>query len=222
MSLFMGLIEKPFQEVRCSVFRVMSAMATQAWGQVQFRDHPTFCEFLLNRGTEHSKEEKEDKFRIIITLVESPTILDVMGRVYYVKLKEYVKEGPFYVQAQSTVAMESDTWSVDCIQCLLQMRLICHLIKIGMTSLNYWHYAYQHIFIYNAFASPYVFNPCYAFSHCLCRVGIDNRTWEKQPNKGRITSFGNLLVVNGYFGAVLNYWNVLDQSVNKCTCTHNL
>ena len=110
MSLFMDLLEKPFQAIRCAVFRIMTVMAMQPWGQAQFRDHPTFCEFLLNRGTEHSKQEKEEKFRIIRTLVESPTILDIMGRVYCVKLKEFVKEGPFFVQAQSAVAMESETW----------------------------------------------------------------------------------------------------------------
>ncbi|KAK2168053.1 hypothetical protein LSH36_21g11000 [Paralvinella palmiformis] len=109
MSLFMDLLEKPFQAIRCAVFRIMTVMAMQPWGQAQFRDHPTFCEFLLNRGTEHSKQEKEEKFRIIRTLVESPTILDIMGRVYCVKLKEFVKEGPFFVQAQSAVAMESET-----------------------------------------------------------------------------------------------------------------
>ena len=107
MTLYMDIAEQPFKDIRSALFRVMDAMATQGWAQAQFRDHPTFCEFLLNRSTETTKSGKEGKYTIVRTLVESPTAMEVMGRVYYVKLKEYAKEGPFFLQVQSAVAMDS-------------------------------------------------------------------------------------------------------------------
>jgi 26S proteasome non-ATPase regulatory subunit 5 len=109
MTVYMDIAEQPFTDIRCALFRVLTAMATQPWAQAEFRDHPTFCEFLLNRTTEKSKSGKEGKYDIVRTLVDSPTAMEVMGRVYYVKLKAFYKEGPFFVQAQSAVAMDSET-----------------------------------------------------------------------------------------------------------------
>ena len=40
------------------------------------------------------------------TLVESPTVQEIFGQPYCVKLKVYEREGPFYILAEAAVALE--------------------------------------------------------------------------------------------------------------------
>ena len=68
---------------------------------------PGFNEYLLDRSTEQTKEGKEGKYSIVKTLVDSPTAMELFGRVYFVRLKEFEREGPFYVKVESAVAFES-------------------------------------------------------------------------------------------------------------------
>ena len=69
---------------------------------------PGFKEYALDRSTEHSKEGKEGKFEMVRALAESPTSTEILGHPYMINLREYVNQGPFYVAAQSEVAMEGD------------------------------------------------------------------------------------------------------------------
>ncbi len=107
LEFLLELAQQPFLEIRCGSHAIMAAVANQEWAQRLFDSHATFKEYLLNRSTETEKEGKEGKYEIVKTLVESPTTMDVMGRVYLVKLKEYVREGPYFVRTESAVAMES-------------------------------------------------------------------------------------------------------------------
>ena len=67
---------------------------------------PGFHEYLLDRSTETNKEGKEAKFEVVSALAEAPTSGEVFGRPYLLRLKEYVREGPFFVKVQSEVALE--------------------------------------------------------------------------------------------------------------------
>lgn len=51
------------------------------------RDHPTFCEYLLDRSTEKEKEGFDMKFGIIRKLISSPTVNEVFTPQYILKLK---------------------------------------------------------------------------------------------------------------------------------------
>ena len=105
----MDLSKQPFTDVKLSVLQLYQSIAHQPWGQMHMNTHPGFNEYLLDRSTEKFKEGKEAKFEIIRILVDSPTSMDIFGRPFYMKLKQYVNEGPFFVQAQAQVAMEGSS-----------------------------------------------------------------------------------------------------------------
>jgi 26S proteasome non-ATPase regulatory subunit 5 len=63
-------------------------------------------EFLLDRRIESNKICKDSKFEVVKTIAESPTAATTFGNVTLLRFREFVREGPFYVQAQSEVAIE--------------------------------------------------------------------------------------------------------------------
>jgi len=63
-------------------------------------------EFLLDRRIESNKICKDSKFEVVKTIAESPTAATTFGNVMLLRFREFVREGPFYVQAQSEVAIE--------------------------------------------------------------------------------------------------------------------
>ena len=105
----MCVADQPFPELRVAILLVFQALAFKPWGQTIMNDHPGFREYLLDRSTEKNKEGKEGKYAIIQTLADSQTVRDVFGDPYYVQLKTYCYEGPFYVRAQAQVAMEGES-----------------------------------------------------------------------------------------------------------------
>ncbi|XP_077987058.1 26S proteasome non-ATPase regulatory subunit 5-like [Glandiceps talaboti] len=109
MDVIMSLCKQPFLEIRCGAFNMLESIANQTWAQRQMNEHPAFAEYLLDRSTEHEKSGKEMKYSIVKALVESSTTGEVFGRPYLLRLKEYLREGPFYVRVQSEVAMEGST-----------------------------------------------------------------------------------------------------------------
>ena len=65
-----------------------------------------FLEYLLDRTTETDKAGKEHKYEFIVELVRSPFSKKVFEKPFYLRLREYEREGPFYVKAQAAVAFE--------------------------------------------------------------------------------------------------------------------
>jgi 26S proteasome non-ATPase regulatory subunit 5 len=106
MDQMMTLSTQPFTDLRYSAFTIYHTMALQAWGQQTMNNYPGFKEYLLNRSTENEKVGKEMKYKIVQTLVESPTAAAVFGQPYFMKLREYHREGAFYLRVQAEVAME--------------------------------------------------------------------------------------------------------------------
>ena len=103
----MTMAKQPFTELRCGVINIFQVLASQPWGQKTLYDYPGFEEYLLDRSTEQSKEGKDAKFDVIKTLVESPSGREIFGNVYFVRMNEYVNQGPYYVRVEAAVAMES-------------------------------------------------------------------------------------------------------------------
>ena len=106
VDMLMSIAKQPFPELRCSVFTLFNAVAATPWGQHLLNSHAGFNEYLLDRNTEKSKEPKEAKYAVVKTLAESPTSLDIFGRPYHVRLRQFVNEGPFYVRVEAAVAFE--------------------------------------------------------------------------------------------------------------------
>ena len=102
----MKLAQQPFIEIHTANLELLDVIATQPWAQTLMNNFAGFREFLLDRSTEKTKEGKEAKHKVVRTLVNSPTSLDVFGRVYMMKLREYHNQGPYYVTVESAVAYE--------------------------------------------------------------------------------------------------------------------
>ncbi len=104
----MDLASQPFLQLRCAALEHLATIAMVPWGQKLLNSHPGFKEYLLNRSTEATKEGKEGKYHIVKTLTNSPTVQEIFGQPYFIKLKTYENEGPFYVLAEAAVAFEGE------------------------------------------------------------------------------------------------------------------
>ncbi|XP_052788108.1 26S proteasome non-ATPase regulatory subunit 5-like [Mya arenaria] len=105
----MSLAEQPFPDLRIALLILFESLASQPWAQTIMANHPGFREYLLNRSTEKTKECKEKKYNVVLTLANSPTVAEVFGNPYVVQLKVYCNQGPFFIRVQAEVAMEGDS-----------------------------------------------------------------------------------------------------------------
>ena len=93
----MSVADQPFPELRVAILLVFQALAFQPW------------EYLLERSTEKKQRREGRKIRDNTNFGRLPTVRDVFGDLYYVQLKTYCSEGPFYVRAQAQVAIEGES-----------------------------------------------------------------------------------------------------------------
>uniref|UniRef100_H3B3A1 26S proteasome non-ATPase regulatory subunit 5 n=1 Tax=Latimeria chalumnae TaxID=7897 RepID=H3B3A1_LATCH len=106
MELFQSISTQPFPELHCSALKVFIAIASQTWGQKLMINTPGFVEYVVDRSVDPDKDSKDAKFELVKTLVNSKTIAEVFGNQHYLRLRSYLREGPYYIKAVSTVAVE--------------------------------------------------------------------------------------------------------------------
>ncbi|KAK9540430.1 hypothetical protein VZT92_002884 [Zoarces viviparus] len=106
MDMIRNISTQPFPELHCGALQIFTAIATQLWGQKLMISTPSFMEFVLDRSLGLTKDAKDAKFELVGSLVGSSTAADVLGSQYYIRLKTYLREGPYYVTAVATVATE--------------------------------------------------------------------------------------------------------------------
>ncbi|OXB76362.1 UNVERIFIED_CONTAM: hypothetical protein H355_006773 [Colinus virginianus] len=82
------------------------AIANQAWAQKLMVNSPGFVEYIVDRSVEPDKASKDAKYELVKALVNSKTIAEIFGNQYYLRLRAYLHEGPYYVKAVSTTAVE--------------------------------------------------------------------------------------------------------------------
>uniref|UniRef100_A0A671W8E0 26S proteasome non-ATPase regulatory subunit 5 n=1 Tax=Sparus aurata TaxID=8175 RepID=A0A671W8E0_SPAAU len=97
---------QPFPELHCGALGIFTAIATQPWGQKLMISTPSFMEFVLDRSTGQTKEAKDAKFELVGALVCSSTTAEILGSQHYIRLKTYLREGPYYVSAVASVSTE--------------------------------------------------------------------------------------------------------------------
>lgn len=102
----MEISKQPFQDVHCAVLKVLRSLAKYRWAQENMTTCPGFLEYLLDRKTETDKTGKELKYEFIAELVHSPFSKEVFDKPIHLRLREYEREGPFYVRAEAAVAFE--------------------------------------------------------------------------------------------------------------------
>lgn len=81
-------------------------MASCDWGLEAMVELSFMTEYLLDRSTESDKECKEAKYNVVEALSSSKRCASIFGNRNYLKFRQFVKEGPFYVEAQLNVAIE--------------------------------------------------------------------------------------------------------------------
>lgn len=69
-------------------------------------DSPGFIEYVVDRSVEPDKASKDAKYELVKALVNSKTIAEIFGNQYYLRLRAYLHESPYYVKAVSTTAVE--------------------------------------------------------------------------------------------------------------------
>ncbi|KAM9734821.1 26S proteasome non-ATPase regulatory subunit 5 [Menidia menidia] len=106
MDMIRNISTQPFPELHCAALRIFTAIGTQPWGQKLMMSTPGFMEFILDRSTGQTKEAKDAKFELVGSLVGSSTATEILGSQHYIRLKTYLKEGPYYVSAVASVGIE--------------------------------------------------------------------------------------------------------------------
>lgn len=106
MDMICNISSQPFPELHCGALRIFSAIASQPWGQRLMISTPSFMEFVLDRSTGPTKEAKDAKFELVGSLVCSSTAAEILGSEHYIRLKTYLREGPYYVSAVASVSTE--------------------------------------------------------------------------------------------------------------------
>ena len=105
LSLVMSIIKQPFDDLRTAGLRFLLSVAPREWGQREMSGHPGLLEYLLDRRATLNKAGKELKFDVIHALVTSGTAEAVFGSPNFLKLRQYDREGPFFVTGDQAVAM---------------------------------------------------------------------------------------------------------------------
>ncbi|XP_042336093.1 26S proteasome non-ATPase regulatory subunit 5 [Sceloporus undulatus] len=106
LELFRSISTQPFPDLHCAALRVFTAIANQPWAQRLMIASPGFVEYIVDRSVEPDKASKEAKYELVKALASSKTIAEIFGNQHYLRLRAYLHEGPYYVKAVSTTAVE--------------------------------------------------------------------------------------------------------------------
>ncbi|EHB01839.1 26S proteasome non-ATPase regulatory subunit 5 [Heterocephalus glaber] len=106
LELFRGISNQPFPELHCAALKVFTAIADQPWAQKLMFNSPGFVEYVMDRSVEHDKASKDAKYELVKALANSKTIAEIFGNPNYLRLRTYLREGPYYVKPVATTAVE--------------------------------------------------------------------------------------------------------------------
>lgn len=101
-----GLAKLPFPEFRLSAFSFLKAITTHLWGTIKLYNSPGMVEFLLDRSSEFNKDCKQMKYEVVCNMVSCPNAEHTINPELLLSLKEFVREGPFFVPVQVEMATE--------------------------------------------------------------------------------------------------------------------
>ncbi|KAJ6654571.1 hypothetical protein lerEdw1_006724 [Lerista edwardsae] len=106
LELFRSISTQPFPDLHCGALRVFTAVANQPWAQQRMIASPGFVEYIVDRSVEPDKVSKEAKYELVKALAGAKTTAQIFGNQHYLRLREYLREGPYYVRAVATTAVE--------------------------------------------------------------------------------------------------------------------
>ncbi|XP_043253995.1 26S proteasome non-ATPase regulatory subunit 5 [Colletes gigas] len=104
LDMIVALCRQPFADIRQACLEVLAVVASQVWGQEYISTYPGLIEFLLDRNIESFKECKEAKYEVVKQLSKAEQ--DIFDASTMQKFKEFVVQGPYYVEIDTEVATE--------------------------------------------------------------------------------------------------------------------
>lgn len=104
LDMLVSICRQPFADIRQAGLEVLAVIASQVWGQEYISTHPGLVEFLVDRNIESFKECKDAKYEVVRRLSRAER--DVFDADTMQKFKQFVNEGPHYVDVNTEVAIE--------------------------------------------------------------------------------------------------------------------
>ena len=87
-------------------YSVLDVIAGKSWGLTRLAAHPGLIEYLLDRSQLRSKEAKDARFDLNKTITTNPNAEQVLQPQNLRRLKQYIRDGPYHVEAQVEVALD--------------------------------------------------------------------------------------------------------------------
>ena len=106
MDYVTDLAKKPFGDLSTSAYEVLMAVSVYPWSIEMMLNVPGFFEFLLDRSTAKDKESKDSKYALICAICGQKEVQNIIPPEILKQLRNYVKQGAFYVEATVEVAIE--------------------------------------------------------------------------------------------------------------------
>ncbi|XP_046844074.1 26S proteasome non-ATPase regulatory subunit 5-like isoform X2 [Xenia sp. Carnegie-2017] len=100
------VLKQPFNNVRSSCYKVLHSLSSFPWMLADMKITPGFFEYLLDRRTENEKEGQELKYEVIKKITVCPDASNIFDKPMILKLKQYIRDGPFYVGSDVSVIMD--------------------------------------------------------------------------------------------------------------------
>ncbi|KMQ92678.1 26s proteasome non-atpase regulatory subunit 5-like protein [Lasius niger] len=104
LGMIVTICRQPFADIRKAGLEVLAVIASQVWGQEYISTHPGLVEFLLDRNIESFKECKDVKYEVVKRLSQAER--DIFDADTIQKFKQFVNEGPYFVDINTEVAIE--------------------------------------------------------------------------------------------------------------------
>nr|ADD38948.1 26S proteasome non-ATPase regulatory subunit 5 [Lepeophtheirus salmonis] len=103
------MIKLPFEELQGAAYSILWTISQYEWGVHVISECPGFIEYILNRESGNFKVIKERKCDVIANILKSSdsnNLVNIFGTPNVIKMKQYVRDGPFYIRTEVNVAYE--------------------------------------------------------------------------------------------------------------------
>ncbi|XP_012062164.1 PREDICTED: 26S proteasome non-ATPase regulatory subunit 5 [Atta cephalotes] len=104
LGMIAAICRQPFADIRQAGLEVLAVISSQVWGQEYISTYPGLVEFLLDRNIESFKECKDAKYEVVKCLSQAER--NIFDADTMQKFKQFVNEGPYFVDINTEVAIE--------------------------------------------------------------------------------------------------------------------
>lgn len=102
LSFVHDFCRNPFPEIKIAALNLLRTICIYQWGQRALSETAGFIEYLLDRKAEFNKDVLHEKYNVLKSIIDSSDF--DTGTIQ--QIKQYVKDGVFYVSGVMEVAVE--------------------------------------------------------------------------------------------------------------------